>query len=73
MKTYPQSASACFAINGTDQNVTIEGVPFDWNPEHGDRDSQAAFAVAKWFGENERSDLALTLIWVESGPRSVAA
>jgi len=73
MKTYPQSASACFAIEGTDQNVTIEGVPFDWNPEHGPCDMQGATAVAKWFGENERSDLALTLIWVETGPRRVAA
>ena len=73
MKTYPQSANACFQIGCGDETVTVEVVPFDWNPEHGDRDSQAALAVAKWFGENERSDLALTLIWVETGPRSVAA
>ena len=74
MKTYPQSANACFAINGTDQNVTIEGVPFDWNPEAGDRDSQAALAVAKWIGENGASHgKPVTLIWVETGPRSVAA
>lgn len=74
MKTYPQSASACFQIGCGDETVTVEGVPFDWNPEAGDRDSQAALAVAKWIGENGASHgKPVTLIWVETGPRSVAA
>ena len=68
MTTFPQTASACFALGDTDQNVTIEGVPFDWNPEDGDRDIQGAAAVAKWFGENECSDLSLTLIWFTCSP-----
>ena len=73
MTSYPQIASACFAIDGTDQTVTIEGVAFDWNPEAGDRDMQAATAVARWFGENERSDVSLALVWVTCSPRPVAA
>ena len=68
MTTFPQTANACFALGDTDQNVTIEGVPFDWNPEAGDRDTQGATVVAKWFGENERSDMSLTLIWVTCSP-----
>jgi len=73
MTTYPQIASACFSINDTDQNVTIEGVPFDWNPALGDRDLQASTAVAEWFGRNERSDVSLTLIWVTCSPVKIAA
>ena len=73
MTAYPMTASACFEIVGTGQDVTIEGVPFDWNPAAGDRDMQAARAVATWFGENERADVSLILIWVSTGPRKVAA
>ena len=73
MTTFPQTASACFAIGDTDQNVTIEGVAFDWNPEAGDRDMQAATAVAKWFGENCDATVTLTLIWVTCSPVKIAA
>ena len=66
-------ASACFVIEGTDQDVTIEGVPFTWIPENGDRDMQAAAAVAQWFGNNERSDVSLTLIWVSCESAKSAA
>lgn len=72
MTTFPQTVSACFTLGDTDQNVTIEGVAFDWSPEAGNRDIQAATAVAKWFGENERSDLNLTLIWVTCSPVKIA-
>lgn len=72
-KTFPQTANACFAINGTDQTVTLEGVPFDWNPAIGDRDVQAATAVATWFGNNVDASVTLTLIWVESAPRKIPA
>jgi len=72
--THPMTASACFQIGCTDQTVTVEGVPFDWSSEVGDRDSQAAFAVATWIGENNASHgKPVTLIWVEAGPRKVAA
>lgn len=65
MTTYPSTADACFLIAGTDQTVTLEGVPFDWNPDAPfDRDLQAAQAAARWFGENENHDVALILRWV---------
>jgi len=74
MTTFPQTASACFQIGCSDETVTVEGVPYDWNPEAGDRDSQAAFAVAKWIGENNASHgKPVTLIWVSSSTRKVAA
>lgn len=73
MHTFTQTASACFAIGGTDQNVTIEGIAFDWNPESGDRDMQAATAVARWFGENCDATVSLTLIWVTCSPVKAAA
>ena len=74
MTTFPQTASACFQIGCSDQTVTVEGVPFDWNPDNGDRDSQAALAVATWIGENNASHgKPVTLIWVEAGPRKEAA
>jgi hypothetical protein len=68
MTTFPQIASACFTIDGEGQDVTIEGVSFDWNPEAGDRDMQAATAVAKWFGENVSAAVGLTLLWVTCSP-----
>jgi hypothetical protein len=65
--TFKQKASACFAIAGTDNNVTVKGVPYEWNPAQGARDSQAAVAVARYIGENNLTEgRGLALIWVES-------
>ena len=44
---YPQLAEAEFAIGKGENRVTIKGVPYDWFPEQGDRDSQAAYACAR--------------------------
>lgn len=71
--TYSRTAAACFALGDTDQNVTIEGVPFDWDPDKGSMDMQAAKAVAAWFHANENPDVTLTLIWIESSPAKAAA
>ena len=71
--TYNRTAAACFALGDTDQNVTVEGVPFYWNPATGSMDTQAAKAVAAWFHANENPDVVLTLIWVESSPAKAAA
>ena len=66
-KTFKQIASAEFQIGTGTDTVTIEGVPYEWNPEQGDRDSQAAFAVASYIGENNISDgKPVTLVWVSS-------
>lgn len=74
MQTFPQTASACFQIGCSEQTVTVEGVPFEWVPEQGERDAQASYAVAKWIGENNASNgKPVTLIWVTSSPRKVAA
>jgi hypothetical protein len=73
MTTYPQIATASFQIGCSDETVTVGGVPFDWNPDNGGRDEQAAFAVAEWIGKNNASHgKPVTLIWVECGPRKDA-
>ena len=68
-KTFEQVASAEFQIGAGIDTVTVEGVPYSWNPEQGDRDSQAAHAVASYIGENNISKgKPVTLIWVASSP-----
>lgn len=71
--SYPRTAAACFALGDTDQNVTVEGVPFDWDPAKGSMDMQAARAVSAWFHANENPDTVLTLVWVESSPVKAVA
>ena len=66
-KTFKQVASAEFQIGSGNGTVTIEGVPYTWDPSQGDRDSQAAYAVASYIGENKLSwGKPVTLIWVSS-------
>ena len=66
-KTFNQVASAEFQIGSGTDTVKVEGVPYTWNPEQGDRDSQAAYAVASYIGENNISEgKPVTLIWVSS-------
>ena len=69
-KTFEQVASAEFQIGSGPKTVTIEGVPYEWNPEQGDRDSQAGYAVAAYIGENNLSwGEDITCIWVSSTAR----
>ena len=64
---YKQTASAGFQIGSGNDEVTVEGVPYMWDPRQGDRDSQASFAVAAYIGENNISHgEPITLIWVSS-------
>ena len=66
-KTFKQIASAEFQIGAGTDTVTVEGVPYSWNPKQGDRDSQAAHAVASYIGENNISGgKPVTLVWVSS-------
>ena len=66
-KTFKQIASAEFQIGSGTDTVKVEGVPYEWNPEQGDRDSQAGFAVAQYIGENKLSwGEGITCIWVSS-------
>ena len=66
-KTFKQVASAEFQIGSGNGTVKVEGVPYEWNPEQGGRDSQAAYAVASYIGENNISEgKPVTLIWVSS-------
>ena len=68
--TFNQVASAEFQIGVGTDTVTIEGVPYEWNPEQGDRDSQASYAVAAYIGENNLSwGEDITCIWVSSSAR----
>jgi hypothetical protein len=74
MQTFQQTASACFQIGTSDETVTVEGVPFEWVPAQGERDMQAAYAVAKWIGENNASrGKPVTLIWVSCKEATQAA
>ena len=66
-QTFKQTASAEFQIGCGSDTVTVEGVQYIWNPEQGDRDSQAAYAVASYIGENNvSSGKPITLRWVSS-------
>lgn len=68
-QTFPRYASAEFAFGNDNQRVTIKNVPHDWVPADGDMDSQSAFAVATYIGENNLTQgKPVTLVWVSSSP-----
>ena len=61
---YNQVADACFQIGtGVDQ-IAVHNVPFVWDGK-GDRDQQAALAVAKYIGDHNATEgRPITLLWV---------
>jgi hypothetical protein len=67
-KTFKQIASAEFQIGSGNDTVKVEGVPYEWKPEHGNSlSSQAAYAVASYIGDNNISGgKPVTLMWVTS-------
>ena len=69
--SFPQIVTACFAVEGLGMDVTVENLPFDWQPSHGARDDSGSAAAAKWLFENapECRGKAMTLIWVNCAPR----
>ena len=65
--TFEQIASAGFEIGCGPETIKVEGVPYTWDPEKGDRDSQAAYAVALYIGEhNLTKGKPVTLLWTTS-------
>lgn len=67
--TFAQKASAEFEIGCGPETIKVDGVPYTWCPEKGDRDSQAAYAVALYIGENNLTKgKPITLMWVTSEP-----
>jgi len=67
MTTYPMTANARFAIGDNSLTVTVEGVPFEWDTDAGNRDEQAVLAVLKTLPHGFGAPL--SLIWVETSPR----
>lgn len=66
---FEQLASAGFQIGTGNETVTVEGVPFTWDSKQGDRDNQAAYAVACYIGKfNLSKGKPVTLQWVSSKP-----
>lgn len=67
--TYPQLASAQFAIDDTDERVTIENVPFNWNPALSGRDTQGQMACLKHLmNEEALAGKTLALVWSSCSP-----
>jgi effector-binding domain-containing protein len=62
-------SSASFAMDNTDQNVTIEGVSFSY-PYGGNREDYALKAIIEYIEDNicELSGVMLALIWIETSP-----
>jgi hypothetical protein len=68
--TFEQTASAEFQIGVGSMTVKVEGVPYTWDSKQGDRDTQAAYAVACYIGEHNLSNgKPVSLLWVSSTPR----
>jgi len=67
--TYHQLASAQFAIDDTDERVTIENVPFKWDPSLSGREIQGQMACLKHLmNEEALAGKALTLVWSSISP-----
>lgn len=75
MQSYPQTVSACFKVSDLGMDVTIENLPFDWQPARGERDVVGASEAARWLFENapECRGKSLSLIWVNCAPRKQEA
>jgi len=71
MQSYPQTVSACFRVSDLGMDVTIENLPFEWQPMRGERDIVGASEAAKWLFENapECRGKSLSLIWVNCALR----
>lgn len=69
MTTYKQTATACFDILGTDQNVTVGPAEFDWNPGEGAPDQHAAKYLKSYLFRNDLTmGRPVMLKWVTCGP-----
>ena len=70
--TFEQKASAEFQIGCGTETITVEGVPYTWDPKKGDRDTQAAYAAALYIGKNNLTEgKAITLRWTTSAPNEL--
>jgi hypothetical protein len=69
-KSFKRSATATFAINGTDQEVTVANVPYIWVPAtNPDMDSEGSFAVMDWMrANNVAKNMGKSLICVTTSP-----
>jgi hypothetical protein len=70
MEIYAQKVSACFNVEKLGVDVTVENLPFDWQPSRGERDIVGANEAARWLWENapECYGKAMSLIWVNCSP-----
>ena len=67
-KTYSRIATVEFAINGTDQRVTVSNLPYSWNPrKHSEVEGDAAFEAIRFLREMGMTQ-GLSLISVVSSP-----
>lgn len=69
-KSFNRTASAEFAINGSDQTVTVTNVPYIWIPAaNPDMDSEGVFAIMDYMRANLIvKDRGLSLIWTTNSP-----
>jgi hypothetical protein len=67
---YRRTATAEFAIYGTDQTITISNVPYLWMPAaNPDMDQEGLFAVKDWMRAKLTGRLEnLSLIYVSTSP-----
>jgi hypothetical protein len=67
VETFRRSATVQFAINGTDQTVTINDLPYLWIPNAGMcPDQSAIFAARDWARENLQFSGGLNVLMVST-------
>ena len=61
-------ASACFQVGTSDTEITVENIPFEFDPNKGhSRDDVGAYHVAVYIGANNLTEgKPVTLRWVET-------
>ena len=67
-QSYNRKATVTFAINGTDQTLTVNDMPYTWTPEtNPDMDQEAIFAALDYLRKHAK-ELGMRAIYVSTSP-----